>query len=516
MTLTQYLPPTNAGTYQSLRLFVTSLFTFLCCFHRLILVTIISTLGCCLCHIGPPPLHFEEPFAADEQDCQGDIDHGHWDLQWHWDRCSLPGSIIWTALYFAHRRNSELEVSSVICTHDVLSYSDLSNCRNSFDARRLIQLAQNRLHILSSRELNFYKANRCSSPECQPQYTPFNAERPCLLSTHPLLPLTDGSLSLLPPVTLSLYIQNQNDQNLSKWSWWQPSLSFSLSVLNCAEDAAPYHEWNLFTRSFSEMFRCCEGCHHNLFPTDLIRLHANTEYLLDNIFLDTFTLKQFSQINSIPCSPFRMSVSASLMPSGSWSRDEFPNDAVGLHPVIWKHQLHASTQRVFKVSSSKLVRRRSAKAISHKLCQSVSSHPNCKSGCFQSYDANTHTVSTSFSFDNNRSVSVVALAASVKHTENGRAIFEALVWTEFDLKCGTDETVMHHCVGQKLELAVMCDVAGNTAPGVITQGVVTKVHREAVISCEFNSILFKRSFGEVLVSLSDSMKEFKRCCLCAP
>ena len=75
---------------------------------------------------------------------------------------------------------------------------------------------------------------------------------------------------------------------------------------------------------------------------------------------------------------------------------------------------------------------------------------------------------------------------------------------------------MHHCVGQKLELAVMCDVAGNTAPGVITQNVVAKGHREAVISCEFNSILFKRSFGEVLVSLSDSMKEFKRCCLCAP
>ena len=68
---------------------------------------------------------------------------------------------------------------------------------------------------------------------------------------------------------------------------------------------------------------------------------------------------------------------------------------------------------------------------------------------------------------------------------------------------------MTRCVGQKLELAVMCDVAGNTAPGVISQDVVTKGHREAVISCEFNSNLFKRSFGEVLVSMSDSMKGFK-------
>ena len=165
------------------------------------------------------------------------------------------------------------------------------------------------------------------------------------------------------------------------------------------------------------------------------------------------------------------------MPSGSWSRDEFPNDAVGLHPVIWKHQFHASTQRVSKVSSSRLVRRRSAKAISHKLCQTVASYPNCKSGCFQKYDANTHTVSTSFAFENNRFVSVVVIAASVKHTENGRAVFEALVWAEFDRKCGTDATFVHHCVGQKLELAVMCDVAGNTAPGIITQDVVSKTYR---------------------------------------
>jgi hypothetical protein len=508
MTRTQRLSLVNARTWRSLRLFATSLFQLFCCFHGLKLVAIMSILGCCRCHIElPPPLYFEEPFAADEHDCQGDIDHGHWGLQWHWDRCALPGSVIWTALYFAHRQNSQF--SKVVCTHDLLSYSDLSNCRHPSDARRLIQLAQNRSHILSTRGLNFFQSNRCSSPECQPQYTPFSAEHPCVLSTHPLLPFTDGSLSLLPPVTLSLYIQNESDENRSKWSWWQPSLTFSLSVHNCAEDAAPYHEWKLFTRSFSDAFRCCEGCPHNHFSTDLFRLHANTEYLLDNIFLDTFTAKQFSQIDSIPCSPFRLSVSASLSPSASWSRDEFPNDAVGLHPIIWQHQFHASTQRLSKESSSKVVRRRSAKAISHKLCQTVAAYHNCGPGGFQAYDANTHTVSTSFSLENNRSASVVVLAASVKHSENGLATFEALVWTEFDMQCGTDDTLIHHCVGQKLELAVMCDVAGSSAPGVITQNAVAMGHREAVISCVFNANLFKRSFGEVSVSLSDSMKGFK-------
>jgi hypothetical protein len=476
---------------------------------RLILLTIILTVTSCVCQVDPPPLHFEAPFAADEQDCQGDIDHGHWDLQWHWDRCALPGSTIWTALYFAHRRHSESEVRNSICSHDVLPHSDMLNCRNSFDARRLFELSRNRMQTLTSREFQSNQRHICSSPECQPQYTPFIAEHPCLLSTHPELPLTDGSLNPLPPLTLSLFIQNENEENASGWSLWQPSLNFSFSVLNCAEDAAPYHEWNLFTGSFSDSFRCC-NCPVNVFPTDLLRLHANTLYLHDNIFLDTFTLQHFSQLNSVTCHPFRVSISARLMPSDSQGRADFRNDDVALHPMLWKHDFHASTRRVVpKHASSKLIRRRSAKAISHKLCETVASYHHCKSDCLQTYDANTHTVSTSFSLENDRLVSVVALAASVKHTENGIATFEALVWTEFDQKCGSDDTLIHHCVGQKLELAVMCDVAGNASPGIITQDVVSNTYREAVISCEFNSDLFKRSFGEVLVSLSDSMRGFK-------
>ena len=489
--------PNNAGIGPSPRIGMQKLLKIARSLHSLMTIVIISTISCCMCRVGPPPLHFE---ALYEQDCQGDIDH------WHWDRCALPGSVIWSALYFGHRQKSEFHLCKVACNFDVLTLSDLSNCRNSLDARRLIMLAQNRSLMLSSGELNTYQVSRCSSPKCQPQYTPFHVEHPFLLSTQPILPLADGSLNLLPPVTLSLFIEN-ND-SISEWSWWQPSLKFSLAILNCAEGAAPHHEWNASTASFPGNFRCCRDCPHNHFATDMLRLHANTEYLLDNIFLDAFTLKQLSQLDSIPCSPVRISVSANLLPSESWSHDDFPNDAHADIPINWHHQFHAVTQRVSKVESSRLVRRRSAKAISHKLCQTVASYPNCKSGCFQKYDANTHTVSTSFSFDNNRFVSVVVIAASVKHTENGRAVFEALVWAEFDRKCGTDATFVHHCVGQKLELAITCNVAGTTAPGVITQDIVTRTYREAVISCDFHSDLFKRTVGEVLVALSDTTKGF--------
>jgi hypothetical protein len=459
------------------------------------LVVILSTIICCTCNVGPPPLHFKAIF---EQDCQGDVDH------WHWDRCALPGFTIWSALYFGHRQKSEAQLSKISCVFDMLPWSDLSNCRNSLVARKLIERAQQAHHKISSGEVNFYRINRCSSANCQPQYTLLNSEQPWLLSTQPILPLTEGSFNLLPPVTLSLYIESDDDGTLSKWSWWQPSLNFSVAIHNCEEGAAPYHEWNLITASFSDSFRCCKFCPYNHYPSNLLRLHANNEYLLDNIFIDSFTSQHLSQLNSIPCSPFRMSLSAKLLPSESWNRNDFPNDANANSPTLWQHQFYAATHRISKNESSRLVRRHSAKSISHKLCQTVTSYPNR-----QTYDANTHTVSTLFAFESNRSLSVVVIAASVKHTENGRALFEALVWAEYDMKCGTDETFLHHCVGRKLELAVMCDVAGYSAPGTITQDVVSMQHREAVISCSFHPDLFKRHGGEVLVTIYDSTNGFE-------
>ena len=508
MNRKRYLSPKNEVTWSPLPPpFMASFLNFSRHSNGLIAVAIVSTLSCCMCLVGPPPFDFAEPFTSDEHDCQGDVDHGYWGLQWRWDRCSLPGFVIWSAMYFAHRQNSDLEVRKVTCEHDLLTYSDLSNCRNTVDAKRLIERARNVKHELSSASRQ--ASNRCSSPECQPQYTPFDADQPCPLSTRPLSPYTDGSLSLLPPVTLSLYIQALNHNNRSHWSWWRPLLNFSLSVLNCAEDAAPYFEWNLFTRWFSDNFRCCHGCPHNHFPTDLLRLHANTQYMHDNIFLDTFTSQQFSQMEAVPCSPFRLSISARLLPSDSAPSGIFSNDAVASNPIIWNHHFHASTFRPPEAPSFKTVTRRRAKTISHKLCQTAASYPTCTSNCAQAYDASTHTVLTSFSLDKNRSVSVAVLAASVQHTESGLAVFEALVWAEFDGKCGTDDTLIYHCVGQKLDLAVTCEAVGATVNGAIKQDSVASGHREAVISCEFNPDIFKRSFGEVSVTLSDSGRGFK-------
>jgi hypothetical protein len=277
--------------------------------HGLIVAAIVLTLRFCMCHIGPPPFEFAESFTSDEHDCQGDVDHGYWGLQWRWDRCSLPGFVIWSAMYFAHRENSDLEVHKVACEHYSWTYNDLSNCRNTFDVKRLIERARNLQHLLLSAPRQVSNSPRCSSPECQPQYTPFDADQPCLLSTRPLSPYIDGSLSLFPPVTLSLYIQALNHNNES-WSLWRPLLNFSLSVLNCAEAAAPYFEWNLFTRWFSDNFRCYHCCPYNHFPTHLLRLQSNTQYLHDNIFLDAFTSQQFSQMEAVPCSPFRLYLSA--------------------------------------------------------------------------------------------------------------------------------------------------------------------------------------------------------------
>ena len=483
----KFAQPDNGGTPTSPR--ISKAF----CFSLARLAAIIPFIGGCMCRVGPPPLHFE---AAFEQDCQGDVE------QWHWDRCALPGSVIWTAMYFGHRQKSESELSKAACLFDVLPWSDLSNCRNSSEARWIIDRAQNVTRAISSGELNFYRINRCSSTRCQPQYTALNADQPWLISTRPVPPLADSSLNLLPPLTLSLYIENE-DHNISKWSWWQPSLTFSLAVLNCADGAQPYHEWTVFTASFPDSFRCCKSCPYNHFPSHLLRLHANNEYLLDDIFLGEFTLQQLTQLNAIPCSPFRASLSAKLLPSATWSLDKFPNDANAHAPITWHHRFHAATRRLPKVEGSRSVRRRSANAISHKLCETHGSYPNR-----QAYDARTHTVSTSFSFDGNRSLYVVVLAASVKHTGQGRAVFEALVWAEYDNKCGPNAVFLHHCVGQRLDLAVMCRVAGRAAPGVITQDVASQQYREAVVSCDFPADLFKRNTGEVLVDLSDSTKGF--------
>jgi hypothetical protein len=197
------------------------------------------------------------------------------------------------------------------------------------------------------------------------------------------------------------------------------------------------------------------------------------------------------------------------MPSDHAPHGVFPNDAVASNPIIWNHHFRASTFRAPKAPRFKTVRRRRAKTISHKLCQTVASYPSCTSDCAQAYDARTHTVLTSFSLDENRSVSVAVLAASVQHTEIGFAVFEALVWAEFDEKCGTDDTLIYHCIGRKLDLAVTCEAAGATVHGAIKQDRVASGHREAVISCEFNPDIFKRSFGEVSVTLSDLGRGFK-------
>ncbi len=241
--------------------------------HHSILVAMIFTIVCCTCRVGPPPLHFD---AAHAHECQGDIDH------WHWDRCALPAAVVWTSLFFGHRQKSVFELNKVSCTHDMLTLGDLSNCQNSQDAQRLIMYAQERSALLSSGNLSHYKINRCSSPTCQPQYTAFDAENPCVLPTQPILPLNDARMTLLPPVTLSLYIDDRS--NYSKWSWWKPSLNFSFAVLSCAQDASSYHEWALQHASLPASFRCCRNCAHNHFPNDSLRLHANTEYLLETFF----------------------------------------------------------------------------------------------------------------------------------------------------------------------------------------------------------------------------------------
>jgi hypothetical protein len=330
-----------------------------------------------------------------------------------------------------------------------------------------------------------------------------------MLSTRPIMApqLADAPLNLLPPLTISLYIQN--NASVSEWSWWQPSLNFSLAILNCAPDAAPYLEWNV-TSSYPAAFRCSQYCPINHFATDQSRLHANAEYLLDDIFLKAFTLQQLSQLNAVPCSPFRISVTARLPPSTPHNRHLFLNDEHAKHDIVWQHQFHAATQRISKVKSSRVVWRHAAKAVSHKLCESAASYPNCTSdNCFQIYNPSTRTVLTSFLFENNRSVSVVALAASVKHTPRQRALFEALVWAEFEDGCGTDDVFTLHCVGLKLELEITCDVAGNTVRGSIRQDLVTRRYREAVVSCDFPEHLFKRHVGQVVVTLSDATKGFK-------
>ena len=488
----------TSGTSRPPPLVTLTKVTFLLSWHHPIIVAMIFTVGCCNCHVGPPPLHFG---AAHEQGCEGDTEH------WHWDRCALPGSIVWSSFFFGHRQKSAFELDKIVCSHDLLTYGDLSNCQNPQDASRLIQLALDRASLLSSGELNHYRLNRCSSPKCQPQYTAFDADHPCLLPTRPILPRADARIDLLPPITLSLYIENRN--NVSKWSWWETSLNFSFAVLNCAPGAPLYHNWKLDSASILDSCRCCNSCPHNHFPKDSLRLHANVEYLLDNIFLNSFTLEQLDLLNSVPCSPFRVSVSARLAPSITLSRQEFPNDAYAKQSINWQHEFHAATQRVPKVEGLKLVRRHSAKAISHKLCQRAASYSSNEYGSFQTYHASSHTVSALVSFENNRSVSVVVVAASVKHTKNGRAAFEALVWTEIDHKCGTDDIFLFHCVGNELSFVPMCEVAGTAVLAVVTQYKVSGRFREAVISCDFQLDFFMRNSSEVLITLSDASKGFK-------
>jgi hypothetical protein len=154
------------------------------------------------------------------------------------------------------------------------------------------------------------------------------------------------------------------------------------------------------------------------------------------------------------------------------------------------------------------VRRHFAKAVSHKLCQTAALYSNLNPASFQSYHASTHTVSTVASFENNRSVSIVIIAASVKHNKDGSALFEAIVWTEIDGVCGTDDVFLLHCVGHQLALAPICEVAGSTVSAVVTQHTVQERFQEAVISCVFRSELFRRNISDVLVKLSDASKAF--------
>jgi hypothetical protein len=81
--------------------------------------------------------------------------------------------------------------------------------------------------------------------------------------------------------------------------------------------------------------------------------------LLDDIFWNTFTLRELSVLHSIARdNPFQISLSAQLLPVDRLSIPErFSNDKIALKPVFWRHRFHATTQRVVKETPRKILRK---------------------------------------------------------------------------------------------------------------------------------------------------------------
>jgi hypothetical protein len=101
------------------------------------------------------------------------------------DCCSLPDHMIWTAMFFGHRQKSELKLNSISCRFLLNSVADLSNCRNPSDVQSLFDGAEAWQKDLLHEKMNAYKVSRCSTPACQPQYSPLTADHPLPLSTLP-------------------------------------------------------------------------------------------------------------------------------------------------------------------------------------------------------------------------------------------------------------------------------------------------------------------------------------------
>jgi hypothetical protein len=469
------------------------------------LVTSACWVACCACTVGLPPLQHD---VTTHSDCFGLIDN------WRWDRCVLSGSVVWTALYFGHRQKSESKLGNVTCTFNLLTDADITNCRNPSELRDLVSRSNSKKAQLEARTSNSFITSRCSSSACQPQYPPFTARHPLLLSTSVIPPFHDGTLSLLPAVVLGLYIQSSSDE-FSKWSWWSSTLNFSMIVHSCDGRSPPLHHWNIFSSSFADNFRCCSFCSSNLFPSNSIRILADTEYLLDNIFPHFFSQQQFSDLQSVPCNPFRVSLHAKLHPDSTFDNQRasgrFSRDVAAADTVLFEHTFFAANQRVPLPATRQAIRRRTAESVTHKLCNAAAVYPAPSPGFTQVYDARTHTVFSSYSDGNNKTIGLSVLGASMRRLKPKRALFEAIVWVEYDNQCGTDSVYLLHCVGQQLETALLCEVAGQSVPAQISQPIASysapHKHREAVVSCKFSDEILQQSSHVLSVTIFDTAKQ---------
>jgi hypothetical protein len=397
---------------------------------------------CCLAYEirSPPP--FQEIISAPAS-CSGRL------RGWQWDRCSIDGAVVWTAMAFGH-------------------------------------------NSIAGPGGRVYGAPHTMGGHIQ--YSPFTAEQPFILNfdTH----ANSQQTFHLPPMVFSVYIQSEVLHSLL----WHPKMTIFLSVLDNPSSEDDFESgWRELTAH--ALFDCdCNAT--GTLRDGLLSFKTNTEYTADNLMFSAFR----DMFPEVPISEvYWLNARANVEAHVSHSTDDI---FFSTSSLMWELEIavafnhpklpHARSHKKAIATPKRAL----ARLVSHKMCESMAHGETLSS---QSYDARMQTVS-SFYQGSTGNVSMTVLSASVTHDRHARAVAEFLVWFEVNDRCGE---IMDHgtCMASSIsDLNLSCSVRGISVPAhVETHQYMMNGHpRERVVSCSFKSSAFSLDDHNVDVHFADA------------